>query len=104
MPYYPAAPLYLSSYLLDTTLVDPLSIRKSLQMPVHQCQRQSHDIEITAIDGIDKLGSQALNRVGPGLVHGFAARHIFVDFVLFDRNKMHAGRCAIDDHTARMAQ
>jgi hypothetical protein len=46
---------------------------KALQMPVHQRERQSHDIEVTPLYGIDELGGQPLNRIRSGFVHRLAA-------------------------------
>src|ERR1017187_8168409 len=52
---------------------------QSPQMGVHQGHRQSHNVEVAPVDALDKLRSQPLNAVPPGLVHGLAAGHVFLD-------------------------
>jgi len=50
-------------------------------MAVDQRDRQSHDIEVTALDAFDKLGSPALNSVSAGFIQGFAGVRVGLDFL-----------------------
>lgn len=60
--------------------------------PVHGVDRQPHDVAPRTVDALDEPGTEALDRIGPGLPSRLAAAHVPIDLASGHRRKPHPGR------------
>jgi hypothetical protein len=66
--------------------------------------RQSHHVEVAALDALDELGSQALDGIRAGLIHRLAAGGVVLDLLGRERREPHAGFRAVFDDAAGRSQ
>src|SRR5438874_2191765 len=61
----------------DRRLADPVDAGEARREQLDErCGRETHDVQVVAVDAADEAGAAALDRVGARATLPFAARHV----------------------------